>query len=88
MHRVSFGLGFLESVKSDGVLDIFQQVPGVMHYYDSSVVRYPMVNLEASKEIWEELHDLDVEQKGVSHDMKPQRNTMNIKLKKVLDQES
>lgn len=43
-----------------------------------SVVRQPVVNLEASKEIWEELNHLDIDQKGISHDTKSQRNTINV----------
>lgn len=56
---------------------MFQQVPGVVNC-GNSMVRHPVVDLEASKEICEELDHPDVEQKGVSHDMKSQKNTMNV----------
>lgn len=42
------------------------------------MARYPVVNLEANKKIWEELIPVDVEQKQVSYGMKSQRNTMNV----------
>lgn len=56
---------------------MLQQVAGVVNC-GSSMVRHPVVNLEACKEIWEELNHLDVEENGVSRDMKSQRNTTNV----------
>jgi len=46
----------------DRGLEMFQQVPGGA-WWDcgSSMVRHPVVNLQASKEIWEEVNHLDVE---------------------------
>lgn len=42
---------------------MLQQVAGVVNC-GSSMVRHPVVNLEACKEIWEELNHLDVEENG------------------------
>lgn len=42
------------------------------------MARYPLVNLEASKIICEELSPVEVEQKQVNYVIMSQRNTMNV----------
>lgn len=57
---------------------LFKKETGAKFGWGFRDVPSPVVNLEANKEIWGEPNHLNVEQKGVSHDMKSQRNTTNV----------